>query len=262
VDLDLPESFHAVVVGSATLVARPGSSAFAWEAIERSGTLHDFAAAYPGAVRLEGRGAAWRIAGPGGDWVVRHYRRGGAVARWLGDRYLRLGEPRPLRELRASEAVRARGIETPEVLAAAIYPAGVFYRGDIAVRYVPASRDLAAVLFGTEAVEAERCAAMEAAGRLVRALHEAGVVHPDLNLKNVLIAGPASAPRAILLDLDRCAAGDGVGAGGRARMIARFHRSLAKWERRTGRRVAEAVRAAFRHGYEEGAMAAQSIDDA
>ncbi|MFW6080038.1 MAG: lipopolysaccharide kinase InaA family protein, partial [Gemmatimonadota bacterium] len=185
-----------------------------------------------------GRGPVYRLPGDeGGDpLVIRHYWRGGAVAALLGDRYLRVSTPRPVRELWTSVAVRARGVATPKVAALGVYPDGVFYRADLVSVYVPDSVDLAEALFGPEALEGDdRFAAWRAAGRLVHDLHEAGVVHADLNVKNILLRRSAGSPRAYVLDLDRCRVHGRVSRRRRARVLRRFRRSVDKWAERTGR---------------------------
>lgn len=200
-----------------------------------------------------------------GRWVVRHYHRGGAIAPVLGDRYLRLGTPRPIREYNTGRALERRGLPTPAHLGAAVYPSGIWYRGDLVTRWVPGSRDLAAVLFpgrslddpgapgdggGPHGDAAE--AAMRAAGRLFRRLHEGGVVHPDLNLKNILLAGEADAPEALVLDLDGATLTSRVGDAARMRMVARFWRSARKWQQATGLELGPSLGAAFEAGYAEG----------
>ncbi len=254
------------------------------------GSLSGAAAAHPEAETLRGRGRVHVVPSPvtaGERWVVRHYHRGGAVATVLGDRYLRLGPPRPEREYRVGRALERLGVPTPPHVGAAWYAAGPFRRGDLVTGYVPGSHDLAAVLFPGRSLEGEgspagpaaggatagtgtgdveldaegtgapdppvdRAAAMEAAGRLLRTLHEHGVSHPDLNLKNVLITEPArpgGMPRALVLDLDRARIRRRLGERARRRMIERFWRSARKWETRTGERVGPAIEAAFRAGY-------------
>ena len=222
-------------------------------ALSAAGTLFDYAAAAPDAVPLAGRGVAYHIAAPGeaqGErWVVRHYRRGGMVARFLSDRYLDSGARRPLRELGASARARARGVATPEVVAAAAYPVGGWYRADIVTRWLPDSRDLADRLFADGDVERRR-EAMRLAGALVRSAHEAGVVHNDLNLKNILIAGRGAGERAWLLDLDRAVVmRDAAARFERDLMLRRFARSLRKLERANRRRLVDGEREAFAEAY-------------
>lgn len=199
--------------------------------------------------------------------MVRHYHRGGAIAPVLGDRYLRLGTPRPMRELEVGWALEERGVPTPAHIGAAVYPAGIWYRGDLVTRYVAGSRDLAAVLFPGRSLEGEGRggrsdkpgasgseapdpgAAMRATGVLFRQLHGAGVIHPDLNLKNILIRGTGEEVEALVLDLDGARLRDAVSRAARTRMVARFWRSARKWQRATGQELAPGLEAGFETGY-------------
>jgi 3-deoxy-D-manno-octulosonic acid kinase len=235
----------------ADMVALPSVIGLVREAVAAAGTLHAWAAA-AGGRSFTGRGAAHAVETPHGTWVVRHYHRGGAVARLLGDRYLAAGEPRPLRELRASSRARARGVPTPEVVAAVIYPAGLFYRADLATAYVAGASDLAdAVLGPSRAEPAGRALAWRAAGALLRLAFDAGVRHADLNLRNILVRSSGGAVDALLLDLDRAEVGDApVSDDARAAMLRRLHRSRRKLESAAGVEASATELAAFRAGLE------------
>ncbi|HEX6587782.1 MAG TPA: lipopolysaccharide kinase InaA family protein [Longimicrobiales bacterium] len=252
--VELPAGYRREELEDGTeLVALPEVWDGVRHALEQSGTLFDYAATRPGAVELAGRGVAYHIAAPasytGERWVVRHYRRGGFIARFLHDRYVDAGTRRPLRELIASARARERGVATPEVVAAIVHPVGGWYRGDIATRYLPESRDLAARLFDDDEVERRRDA-MRLAGALMRRAHEAGVVHNDLNLKNILIAGDGDGARAWLLDLDRAVVmRDAAAKFERDLMLRRFARSLRKFERLRRRKLNDGERDAFAHAY-------------
>lgn len=251
----LPAPYAMATHGKSIVVARNEVLDWARSALERAGTLYDYAAGCEGARVMQGRGPAYCIDGPAGACVVRHYRRGGEVARWLGDRYLHAGEPRPLRELRASEEVRRRGIDTPVVLALAIYPAGAFYRADIVTAFVPGALDMAAALFGPASLEgADRLAAWEAAGSLLRALGERGIAHADLNLKNILLDTSVRPFRVLLLDLDRCRVTRRLTALARLGMLRRFRRSAVKWATLAGRTITDEERRAFDRAYRGGTV--------
>ncbi len=253
-ETELPAGYRREVFDSGVeLLALPEVWDAARHAIERNGTLFDYAATRPGAVGLAGRGVAYHIAAPGSytneRWVVRHYRRGGMAARFFKDRYVNSGVARPVRELIASARARERGVATPEVVAAAIYPVGGWYRADIATRYVAGSRDLAERLFDDDDAERRR-SAMRLAGALMRSAHEAGVVHNDLNLKNILIAGDGADALAWLLDLDRAVVmRDAAAKFERDLMLRRFGRSLRKFEKQNRRKLQDGEREAFAHAY-------------
>ena len=217
----------------AIVVALPSVMQAVCAAIRDAGTLYAAAAGQPDAQAFAGRGNAYHMQSNEDEWVVRHYSRGGAAARVLTDQYVRTGVPRPLKELHASVAARARGVATPEVVASVIYPAGPVYRGDIATRYVPRSAPLADVAISSERREAAvRIGAWRAAGRLMRAVFDAGVEHADLNLRNILIQMRDGAePEALLLDLDRAVVHSGpLSPDSRQAALERLHRSRRKLE--------------------------------
>ncbi|HUF13410.1 MAG TPA: lipopolysaccharide kinase InaA family protein [Longimicrobiales bacterium] len=250
---DLPAPYRREIIDDVELIALPEALDAARQALSLSGSLFDFAASRPGARALAGRGVAYHIPAPGSytneRWMVRHYRRGGFIARFVRDRYLDSGVKRPIRELTASVKARARGVATPEVVAAAVYPAGGWYRADIVTRFLPESRDLADRLFDDAAAERRR-QAMRLAGGLLRRAHEAGVVHNDLNLGNILIAGPRDAERAWLLDLDRAVVmRDAAARFERDLMLRRFARSLRKFERAHRTKLKAGEREAFAQAY-------------
>lgn len=83
---------------------------------------------------------------------------------------------------------------------------------------VPGSKDLLARLRAGRAREW-----MRPLGQLIAGMHDAGVLHADLNLKNVLVAD-----RLYLIDLEASACHAGVPAGLRVKNLERLLRSAAK----------------------------------
>jgi len=240
----LPAGTRAQRIGSATIVAAEPVVPFIADVIRRHGRLREWAAAH--AVRtLRGRGATHVVDAPGGAWVIRPALRGGAIAPLLHDRYLRLGTTRPVREMRISRRATDRGIPTPEVVAGVVYGRGLFYRADVVTRFVPDAMDLAALSLGPERPpEARRVEGWRAAGQLIRVAASAGLFHPDLNLRNVLISWTLDVPRAHLLDLDRCRFTLRTKLD-RDAMVRRFNRSRSKLEAAAGFTVGAAELAAF-----------------
>lgn len=126
----------------------------------------------------------------GGRAVVRRYRRGGAVRHLNRATYF--GGHRAFDELRATERARGGGARVPEVLAATERRAGIGYAAWLATRLIPGATESAAWLRG--AGEEARLVFFAEAGRQIARMHAAGVAHPDLNLRNLLVfrAGTAS----------------------------------------------------------------------
>ncbi|AGA34336.1 3-deoxy-D-manno-octulosonic acid kinase [Thioalkalivibrio nitratireducens DSM 14787] len=176
------------------------------------------------------RGAAGRgqvlffdppIPGNDGQWVLRHYLRGGSVARVLGDRYLWTGlrRSRPWREFLLTAEMRDLGLPVPRPVAARIVRAGPYYRADLVTQRIPDARPLDSRL-RTEAVSA---LTWHRVGVCIRQFHDAGYCHADLNSRNILLD---VCGRVWLLDWDR---GRQRAAGAwREGNLARLRRDLEK----------------------------------
>lgn len=247
----LPSDYAERRVDGTLLVTHGSATAWA-EAIVRSGaTLHGRAAEQPERGTFAGRGSVYSVPAPepGPDgrerWAVRHYRRGGAMASYLGDRYLRFGMVRPFRELLAATAARTLGVATPAVVAAAVYPAGIYYRCDLVTEVVPGAVTLADALHRTDGTR-DWLRAMAATGRLIDELGEIGVYHVDLNAHNVLFEH-GGFDRPWIVDLDRARVRGRASEGAKERMRARLTRSIVKVGTPTGeplgdREVLDALR--------------------
>lgn len=168
-----------------------------------------------------GRGGTWFITSGGSDWVLRRYRRGGAM-RWLGDRYLRTGaeHSRPFREWRYLNSMRARNLPVPRPVAALVEPAGPWYRGALITQRIAPAVPLAAWLQKGEA----GAAPWMAVGRTLALFHASGAAHPDLNAHNILVGAEQDIH---LIDFDRGGWREPGGAWAR-RNLERLKRSLFK----------------------------------
>jgi len=146
-----------------------------------------------------GRQAAWYVRGAYGDAVLRHYRRGGAMARMNRQTYLWLGaqRTRAFVEWRLLAKLYGLGLAVPRPLAAGVWRhAGVFYTAAILTERILDVRTLAQFVHQTtpEKIQPEPIAAA------IAAMHDAGVWHADLNAHNVLIDAQG---KVWLIDFDR-----------------------------------------------------------
>lgn len=192
---ELPAGFERREVDGATVVARSDLV----EALLAAGVDDPEALARRAPSGHTGRAGLGRIElGAAGAAIVRPLVRGGLVGLVVRRRSLDPG--RALAELRLCAEASARGASVLEVLAAVTRRDGVGYTHGLVTREVVAARDLLAALRASEGPRA-RGRALAAAGRAIRRLHDAGVDHVDLNLKNVLLRADGEA---LILDLDRC----------------------------------------------------------
>jgi 3-deoxy-D-manno-octulosonic acid kinase len=117
--------------------------------------------------------------------VVRHYHRGGLVARFVADHYVWSGfdGTRAFREWRLLHRLHNAGLPVPNPIAAHVYRTGPIYTADIITTYLPDTRKLSA--FISEGAVPAQC--WRQIGRMIRAVHSHGVDHPDLTAHNILL---------------------------------------------------------------------------
>jgi 3-deoxy-D-manno-octulosonic acid kinase len=144
-----------------------------------------------------GRGGVAYIDAPFGRCVLRHYRRGGMIARVMGDRYLWTGAQRTrgFVEFNLLTRLHALGLKVPAPVAARYQRQGTHYRGDLITRRIDNAATLAQLL------AQQRCdsALATRVGAALAQFHAAGAYHADLNAHNVLIDATA----VWVIDFDR-----------------------------------------------------------
>lgn len=146
-----------------------------------------------------GRGAIRIVVFAGTRAVIRHYRRGGLVARVNDDWFPWFGadHTRPFREFRITQRLRQLGLAVPEVIAARYQRSALGYRADLATREVPGACTLAERLAGAGGTASIDWAEL---GLLIAGFHRCGLWHADLNAHNVLYDQHG---RPLLIDFDR-----------------------------------------------------------
>ncbi|WP_341667154.1 3-deoxy-D-manno-octulosonic acid kinase [Alcaligenes sp. SDU_A2] len=144
-----------------------------------------------------GRQAAWFVQGPFGQAVLRHYRRGGLVARFNESAYLWQGRERTRswREFQVMSYLHHKGLAVPSVLAAAWWRSGPSYRAALMTRRLADVRPLCQVL---------GAACPEAVAREIVRMHQFQVWHADLNAYNILLDASG---KVWLIDFDRARQG-------------------------------------------------------
>jgi hypothetical protein len=128
---------------------------------------------------------------------VRQYRHGGALRRVTGELYR--GDGRFIGELTTLVDASRSGVRVPEALGVVSVPGGLgLRRGWLFAREIPGASDVLTVLCARPK-PARRRAVLESAGRAIRALFDAGFDHPDLHMKNLLVAPDGTV---LVLDFD------------------------------------------------------------
>jgi len=132
-----------------------------------------------------GRGAAWFVESESHQWVLRHYRRGGFLARLFQDRYFWTGEARvrAFAEYRLLADMVGRGLPVPKPIAARYRRTGMTYRCDLIMQRIADAKPLSAMI-GAAALSD---ASWRAIGATIARLHQDRVDHADLNAHNILL---------------------------------------------------------------------------
>ena len=168
------------------------------------------------------RGAAWVFRCGENTFLLRHYRRGGALSRLLRDRYFWLSRAltRPAREWRILDEMRARGLPVPVLAAWRVVRRGpLLYRADIITLLIRNSETLHRFLLERELPEE----GWRRLGTTLRRFHDFQIWHPDLTVGNVLVDQTACFH---LVDFDRASVRRGQ--GWKVANLNRLRRSLRK----------------------------------
>lgn len=233
-------------VGAATVFAPAPLLPRVADLVREHGSLYDWASSEPQPRALRGRAPVYVAAIPNGGptVVVRHAWHGGLLAPVTQDVFRR--PTRAPLELARSRELHAMGIPTTEVLGYVLYDAAFgLARVDVMTRYVPDTVDLGMVLAGlAPSISCDE--ALAATLDLLSKLAANRVVHPDLNVKNILLHTPEGAPaRALVIDVDVVHLHASSPAVANARNVARLSRSLRKWNRQFGCNLADVYIADF-----------------
>lgn len=134
-------------------------------------------------------------------WVLRHYRRGGFMAKLLHDQYLWTGarRTRSFAEWRLLASLQRLGLPAPAPIAARYVRSGFLYRADLVTELVPDALTLANAVSGGAPAEETWLRI----GATIAAFHRAGVHHADLNAHNILLKEASNGPPVYVLDFDR-----------------------------------------------------------
>jgi 3-deoxy-D-manno-octulosonic acid kinase len=168
-----------------------------------------------------GRGSVSFVDAPFGASVLRHYRRGGLIARAVNDVYFWTGEnrTRAFVEFRLLAALLDANLPVPVPVAARYERNGLVYRADLITRRIDNAITFAECL---QSDKADNDIAHRIGDTLAR-FHAAGACHADLNAHNILI----TADEIWLVDFDRGILRAPESTWRRAN-LARLHRSCMK----------------------------------
>ena len=178
-----------------------------------------------------GRGTICRLATPDGNLLIRKCHRGGLLRLINRDRYLT--PRRPIDELRLCREAAARGVPVCSAAGAIVERRAPFWLCWLATEEIEEAIDVGEYLRSLPAAPTPEAAAekrriIDAAGRAICTMHDAGLYHADLQAKNILVRRGSSI-ELFFIDLDKsriCPAG--LAEPMRADNLRRLNRSVMK----------------------------------
>ena len=173
--------------------------------------------------KADGRGETCFYKADHSVWALRHYLRGGLVARLLHDQYFgfRLKNTRAWKEWHLLNDMTRLGLPVPRPVAASVIKSGIFYRADLVTEYIDETNTLADRL-QSEPLDK---AIWKKIGDCIKQFHDKSVFHSDLNAKNILLDAEQ---KIYLIDFDQC--GLRKGEDWKQENLSRLKRSLEKFK--------------------------------
>ena len=170
---------------------------------------------------MGGRGTLLRFSFPGGTGLIRKCLRGGFLRHFTRDAYF--GVNRPLQELKLHTMLFDAALSIPAPLGVVWKRRGLWYRGAVATQELLA-QNLLEYLQSPKGDQTRPI--LLACGNLIRDMHDLGVFHPDLQIRNILVS--MSAMQAYLIDFDKAKRYRHLNDSQRARNLLRLKRSFIK----------------------------------
>jgi len=172
------------ILYDASVISKPSEHLFDPEWLRKEASIQPIGHAEI----VMGRGAAWFVDFENQQWVLRHYQRGGMVARWNKELYagISLSATRAWKEWHLLNELFTQGFPVPQPIAACVswpYSRGAgLYKAAIIIKKIPGAITLA-----------EKCqqqnsdsSTWKKVGECIQKFHAHSVYHADLNANNIL----------------------------------------------------------------------------
>jgi len=147
--------------------------------------------------QAQGRGATYFFSKDDQQLVLRHYRRGGYIAKVSHDQYIWTGyqQTRAWREWHLLAKLIDLDLPVPQPFAARVIHQGLFYTADIMTVLIENAMPLGGII-NKNILEKQD---WENIGKCIRCFHDNNVYHADLNANNILLANK----KIFLADFDK-----------------------------------------------------------
>lgn len=160
-------------------------------------------------------------------YALRHYRRGGLVAKLSEDAFIYRGlkNTRCYQELYVLDFLQRNNVHVPTPIAGMVIRKGGFYCADLITEVIQEAIELHEQL-KSNAIDSTLWYEI---GAEIKKMHDLNVCHEDINVKNILLQRQDAKSKVYLIDFDKCF----IKQQGKWKEsnLARFRRSLDKHRR-------------------------------
>ncbi len=162
--------------------------------------------------------------------IIKNCRHGGFLGKLFGPIFYK--KNRSLREIYINEIASQKGVPSAEVIAIIKRKLwGAFYRTDFISKEISGAVDLAQFLKDSslKKIFAGKKSIIFVVARLIRDMHDAGIYHADLHLKNILLKEePHGKFHAYIIDFDKSTISHKLSIEQKMKNLLRLNRSLEK----------------------------------
>lgn len=162
--------------------------------------------------------------------IIRDYKHGGLLGKLFGSVFC--NGNRPLHELYLNEVAFQKGVPCAEVIAITKKKVwGIFYQATFISKEISGADDLIQFLqkSSLEYLQRTKKSIMSALVRSIRKMHDAGIYHADLHLKNILVKKDSNGGfQVYIIDLDKSVIFDKLDVDQRIKNLLRLDRSFEK----------------------------------
>ncbi|WP_158972537.1 3-deoxy-D-manno-octulosonic acid kinase [Paraglaciecola sp. L3A3] len=171
-----------------------------------------------------GRGTTYFFKHQNGEYVLRHYLRGGLVGKILDGQYVFTGlhRTRAWKEFNLLHHMANLGLPCPTPIAAQIKRVGLYYQADIILCKIPQAKDVFNILL-EKSISPD---IWQKIGQTIAKFHQQQIYHHDLNIHNIMLDHNN---KAWLIDFDKCSVKQGE--KWKSANLSRLHRSFEKEQR-------------------------------
>lgn len=148
--------------------------------------------------QAHGRGVTYFVKHNMLNMVLRHYYRGGLIAKLINDAYFFTGieNTRPAKEFAILAQIQTWQLPAPRPIAFEVRRRLGFYRANILIEQIPNARDLVGILSNASLSDK----LWQKIGQVIRQFHDKNIYHHDLNAHNIMLD---DSDKVWLIDFDR-----------------------------------------------------------